>query len=171
MKIDSSSRLPRDFGPRPTTPPPSQGACHRRGAGIAAALRILRWALSRRQFCFSPSRAHASGNTLSMRNHARLACRLIGVAAGSKDILFSRPADGPRKRMRAPIWPCSTRIPPKAWLGYTGGGGTEVASWTLLEHAPPEPCGGAKEALKKLGWSPTGTRGRRTDFVSVPHAT
>jgi enoyl-CoA hydratase len=128
-----------------------QGACTGGGAGIAAAC-DLRLGAPSAKFGFPIART--LGNTLSMRNHARLAA-LIGVAR-TKDILFlARLMDAQEMRAIGLL----NEITTEHGL-YTRA--TEVAR-TLLEHAPLT-LRAAKEALNRVvrHWTP---KGGGDDFV------
>ena len=127
-----------------------QGACTGGGAGIAAAC-DLRLGAPSAKFGFPIART--LGNTLSMRNHARLAA-LIGVAR-TKDILFlARLMDAQEMRAVGLLNEITTE------QGLYGRA-TEVAR-TLLEHAPLT-LRAAKEALNRVvrHWTPAGDQ----DFV------
>ena len=129
-----------------------QGACTGGGAGIAAAC-DLRIGAPSAKFGFPIART--LGNTLSMRNHARLAA-LIGVAR-TKDILFlARLMDAPE--MRA-VGLLNEVV---ATEGEVFGRAEQMAR-TLMEHAPLT-LQAAKEALNRVvrHWTPPGD-GR--DFV------
>jgi enoyl-CoA hydratase len=122
-----------------------QGACTGGGAGIAAAC-DLRIGAPSAKFGFPIART--LGNTLSMRNHARLAA-LIGVAR-TKDILFlARLMDAEEMRAIGLLNEVTSedRLYARA---------TEVAR-TLLEHAPLT-LRAAKEALARVvrHWAPPG---------------
>jgi enoyl-CoA hydratase len=120
-----------------------QGACTGGGAGIAAAC-DLRLGAPSAKFGFPIART--LGNTLSMRNHARLAA-LIGVAR-TKDILFlARLMDAQEMRAVGLLNEITTEQGV-----YTRA--TEVAR-TLLEHAPLT-LRAAKEALNRIirHWTP-----------------
>jgi enoyl-CoA hydratase/carnithine racemase len=120
-----------------------QGACTGGGAGIAAAC-DLRLGAPSAKFGFPIART--LGNTLSMRNHARLA-GLIGVAK-TKDILFLARLLG-AEEMRA--------------IGLLNEIASEASVYaraeemarTLLEHAPLT-LQAAKEALNRVlrHWTP-----------------
>ncbi len=127
-----------------------QGACTGGGAGIAAAC-DLRLGAPSAKFGFPIART--LGNTLSMRNHARLAA-LIGVAR-TKDILFlARLMDAQEMRAIGLLNEITTE------QGLYGRA-AEVAR-TLLEHAPLT-LRAAKEALNRVirHWTPAGGQ----DFV------
>jgi enoyl-CoA hydratase len=122
-----------------------QGACTGGGAGIAAAC-DLRVGAPSAKFGFPIART--LGNTLSMRNHSRLAA-LIGVAR-TKDILFlARLMDA--EEMRA--------------IGLLNEVASEDGVYaraaaiarTLMEHAPLT-LRAAKEALNRVvrHWAPAG---------------
>ena len=122
-----------------------QGACTGGGAGIAAAC-DLRLGAPSAKFGFPIART--LGNTLSMRNHARLA-GLIGVAK-TKDILFlARLMDAEEMRAAGLL------------NEVTSEGGlyqrAEAVARTLLEHAPLTLLA-AKEALNRVlrHWTPPG---------------
>jgi enoyl-CoA hydratase len=122
-----------------------QGACTGGGAGIAAAC-DLRLGAPSAKFGFPIART--LGNTLSMRNHARLAA-LIGVAR-TKDILFlARLMDAQEMRAIGLLNEITTEQGVHARA-------TEVAR-TLLEHAPLT-LRAAKEALNRVlrHWTPEG---------------
>src|SRR5215813_13587364 len=122
-----------------------QGACTGGGAGIAAAC-DLRLGAPSAKFGFPIART--LGNTLSMRNHARLAA-LIGVAR-TKDILFlARLMDAEEMRAIGLL----NEITSEEGLHARAA---EVAR-TLLEHAPLT-LRAAKEALNRVvrHWSPPG---------------
>ncbi|TMA84336.1 MAG: enoyl-CoA hydratase [Deltaproteobacteria bacterium] len=122
-----------------------QGACTGGGAGIAAACDLRLGAPSAR---FGFPIARTLGNTLSMRNHARLAA-LIGVAR-TKDILFlARLMDAQEMRSAGLL----NEITSEEGL-YTRA--VETAR-TLLEHAPLT-LRAAKEALNRVvrHWAPPG---------------
>ena len=127
-----------------------QGACTGGGAGIAAAC-DLRLGAPSAKFGFPIART--LGNTLSMRNHARLAA-LLGVAR-TKDILFlARLMDAQEMRAIGLL----SEITSEEGLYARAG---EVAR-TLLEHAPLT-LRAAKEALNRIvrHWTPAGGE----DFV------
>jgi enoyl-CoA hydratase/carnithine racemase len=122
-----------------------QGACTGGGAGIAAAC-DLRLGAPSAKFGFPIART--LGNTLSMRNHARLAA-LIGIAR-TKDILFlARLMDAEEMRAIGLLNQVTSEdgLYPRA---------TELAG-TLLEHAPLT-LRAAKEALNRVvrHWAPPG---------------
>ncbi len=122
-----------------------QGACTGGGAGIAAAC-DLRLGAPSAKFGFPIART--LGNTLSMRNHARLA-GLIGVAR-TKDILFlARLMEAEEMRAIGLLNEITSedRLYARA---------EEVAN-TLLEHAPLTLLA-AKEALNRVlrHWTPPG---------------
>ena len=122
-----------------------QGACTGGGAGIAAAC-DLRLGAPSAKFGFPIART--LGNTLSLRNHARLAA-LIGVTR-TKDILFlARLMDAQEMRAIGLL----NELTSEADL-YARA--TEVAR-TLLEHAPLT-LRAAKEALNRIvrHWAPPG---------------
>jgi enoyl-CoA hydratase/carnithine racemase len=122
-----------------------QGACTGGGAGIAAAC-DLRLGAPSAKFGFPIART--LGNTLSLRNHARLAA-LIGVAR-TKDILFlARLMDAQEMRAIGLLNEITTEQGLHARA-------TEVAR-TLLEHAPLT-LRAAKEALNRVvrHWTPPG---------------
>jgi enoyl-CoA hydratase len=122
-----------------------QGACTGGGAGIAAACDLRLGAPSAR---FGFPIARTLGNTLSMRNHARLAA-LIGVGR-TKDILFlARLMDAQEMRSAGLL----NEITSEEGL-YTRA--VEMAR-TLLEHAPLT-LRAAKEALNRVvrHWAPPG---------------
>ena len=122
-----------------------QGACTGGGAGIAAAC-DLRLGAPSAKFGFPIART--LGNTLSMRNHARLAA-LIGVAR-TKDILFlARLMDAQEMRAIGLL----NEVTSEDGL-YPGA--SELAR-TLLAHAPLT-LRAAKEALNRVvrHWAPPG---------------
>ena len=120
-----------------------QGACTGGGAGIAAAC-DLRLGAPSAKFGFPIART--LGNTLSMRNHARLAA-LIGVAR-TKDILF-----------RARLMDAQEMLAAGLLNEITGEdelySRAEDLARTLLEHAPLT-LRAAKEALNRVirHWAP-----------------
>ena len=122
-----------------------QGACTGGGAGIAAAC-DLRLGAPSAKFGFPIART--LGNTLSMRNHARLAA-LIGVAR-TKDILF-----------RARLMDAQEMLAAGLLNEVTGEhdlySRAEKLARTLLEHAPLT-LRAAKEALNRVirHWAPPG---------------
>ena len=127
-----------------------QGACTGGGAGIAAAC-DLRLGAPSAKFGFPIART--LGNTLSMRNHARLA-GLIGVAR-TKDILFlARLMDAQEMRDAGLL----NEITAEDKL-YARA---EEVARILLEHAPLT-LQAAKEALNRVlrHWTPVGG----ADFV------
>ena len=127
-----------------------QGACTGGGAGIAAAC-DLRLGAPSAKFGFPIART--LGNTLSMRNHARLA-GLIGVAK-TKDILFlARLMDAEEMRAAGLL----NEITGEQDL-YSRA---EEVARTLLQHAPLT-LRAAKEALNAVlrHWTPKGG----SDFV------
>jgi len=122
-----------------------QGACTGGGAGIAAAC-DLRVGAPSAKFGFPIART--LGNTLSMRNHARLA-GLIGVAR-TKDILFlARLMEAEEMRAIGLLSEITAedRLYERA----------EAVANTLLEHAPLTLLA-AKEALNRVlrHWTPPG---------------
>jgi enoyl-CoA hydratase/carnithine racemase len=122
-----------------------QGACTGGGAGIAAAC-DLRLGAPSAKFGFPIART--LGNTLSMRNHARLAA-LIGVAR-TKDILFlARLMDAQEMRAIGLL----NEVTSEDGLH---GRALEMAR-TLLSHAPLT-LRAAKEALNRVvrHWAPAG---------------
>jgi len=122
-----------------------QGACTGGGAGIAAAC-DLRLGTPSAKFGFPIART--LGNTLSLRNHARLAA-LLGVAR-TKDILFlARLMDAEEMRAIGLL----NEITSEQGLHARAA---EVAR-TLLEHAPLT-LRAAKEALNRVvrHWTPSG---------------
>lgn len=128
-----------------------QGACTGGGAGIAAAC-DLRLGAPSAKFGFPIART--LGNTLSLRNHARLAA-LIGIAR-TKDILFlARLMDAHEMRAVGLL----NEITTEQGL-YTRA---EEVARTLLEHAPLT-LRAAKEALNRVirHWTPEGSG---DDFV------
>ena len=122
-----------------------QGACTGGGAGIAAAC-DLRLGAPSAKFGFPIART--LGNTLSMRNHARLAA-LIGVAR-TKDILFLARLMGAEEMLAVGLL---NEVTSEDGL-YARA--TEMAR-TLLEHAPLT-LRAAKEALNRVvrHWAPPG---------------
>jgi enoyl-CoA hydratase/carnithine racemase len=122
-----------------------QGACTGGGAGIAAAC-DLRLGAPSAKFGFPIART--LGNTLSMRNHARLAA-LIGVAR-TKDILFLARLMGAEEMLAVGLL---NEVTSEDGL-YARA--TEMAR-TLLEHAPLT-LRAAKEALNRVvrHWAPAG---------------
>src|SRR5438270_6904502 len=124
-----------------------QGACTGGGAGIAAACDLRLGAPSAR---FGFPIARTLGNTLSMRNHARLAA-LIGVAR-TKDILFlARLMDAQEMRSAGLM----SEITSEEGL-YTRA--VETAR-TLLQYAPLT-VRTAKQELNRIvrHWAPAGSR-------------
>ena len=122
-----------------------QGACTGGGAGIAAAC-DLRIGAPSAKFGFPIART--LGNTLSMRNHARLAA-LIGVAR-TKDILFlARLMDA--QEMKA------VGLLNEITAEENLYGRAEEIARALLEHAPLTLLA-AKQALNKVvrHWTPPG---------------
>jgi len=122
-----------------------QGACTGGGAGIAAAC-DLRVGAPSAKFGFPIART--LGNTLSMRNHARLAA-LIGVAR-TKDILFlARLMDAEEMRAIGLLNEFASEDGVYARA-------TAIAR-TLMEHAPLT-LRAAKEALNRVvrHWAPPG---------------
>jgi enoyl-CoA hydratase/carnithine racemase len=122
-----------------------QGACTGGGAGIAAAC-DLRLGAPSAKFGFPIART--LGNTLSMRNHARLA-GLIGVAK-TKDILFlARLMDAQEMKAAGLL----NEITAEDGLYKRA----EEVARTLLEHAPLTLLA-AKEALNRVlrHWTPPG---------------
>ena len=127
-----------------------QGACTGGGAGIAAAC-DLRIGAPSAKFGFPIART--LGNTLSMRNHARLA-GLIGVAK-TKDILFlARLMDAEEMRSIGLL----NEVAPEEKI-YARA---EELARTLLTHAPLTLIA-AKQALNTIlrHWTPEGGE----DFV------
>lgn len=122
-----------------------QGACTGGGAGIAAAC-DLRLGAPSAKFGFPIART--LGNTLSMRNHARLA-GLIGVAK-TKDILFLARLMGAEEMRAAGLL---NEVTSEDGL-YARA---EEVARTLLEHAPLTLLA-AKEALNRVlrHWTPPG---------------
>jgi len=120
-----------------------QGACTGGGAGIAAAC-DLRLGAPSAKFGFPIART--LGNTLSMRNHARLA-GLIGVAK-TKDILFLARLLG-AEEMRAIGLLNEVTAEDSVYAR------AEEMARTLLEHAPLT-LQAAKEALNRVlrHWTP-----------------
>ena len=122
-----------------------QGACTGGGAGIAAAC-DLRLGAPSAKFGFPIART--LGNTLSMRNHARLAA-LIGVAK-TKDILFlARLLDAQEMKAIGLL----NEVTSEEGL-YARA---EEMARILLEHAPLT-LRAAKEALNRIvrHWAPPG---------------
>src|SRR3954462_472698 len=122
-----------------------QGACTGGGAGIAAAC-DLRLGTPSARFGFPIART--LGNTLSMRNHARLAS-LIAVAK-TKDILFlARLMDAQEMKAAGLL----NEIPSEDGL-YARA---EEVARTLLEHAPLT-LQATKAALRRIirHWAPAG---------------
>jgi enoyl-CoA hydratase len=122
-----------------------QGACTGGGAGIAAAC-DLRLGSPSAKFGFPIART--LGNTLSMRNHARLAA-LIGVAR-TKDILFlARLMDAQEMKNAGLLNEVTSedRLYARA----------EEVAQTLMEHAPLT-LRATKEALARVirHWTPEG---------------
>jgi enoyl-CoA hydratase/carnithine racemase len=120
-----------------------QGACTGGGAGIAAAC-DLRLGAPSAKFGFPIART--LGNTLSMRNHARLAA-LIGVAR-TKDILFLARLMGAEEMRAAGLL---NEITSEDGLHQRA----EEMARTLLEHAPIT-IRSAKQALNRVvrHWAP-----------------
>ena len=128
-----------------------QGACTGGGAGIAAACDLRIGAPSAR---FGFPIARTLGNTLSMRNHARLA-GLIGVAR-TKDILFlARLMDAEEMKSIGLL----NEVTGEENLYERA----EELARTLLEHAPLT-LRAAKEALNQVlrHWTPAASG---EDFV------
>lgn len=122
-----------------------QGACTGGGAGIAAAC-DLRVGAPSAKFGFPVART--LGNTLSLRNYARLA-GLIGVAK-TKDILFlARLMDAQEMKLLGLL----NEITTEEGLHTRA----EELGRTLLEHAPLT-LRAAKEALNRVlrHWTPPG---------------
>jgi enoyl-CoA hydratase/carnithine racemase len=122
-----------------------QGACTGGGAGIAAAC-DLRYGAPSARFGFPIART--LGNTLSMRNHARLA-GLIGVAK-TKDILFlARLMDAAEMKSIGLL----NEVTSEDGLYKR----VEEVAHTLMEHAPLTLLA-AKEALNRVlrHWTPPG---------------
>jgi enoyl-CoA hydratase len=152
--IDYEARMDRVFDALEDVKVPTiaaiQGACTGGGAGIAAAC-DLRIGTPSAKFGFPIART--LGNTLSMRNHARLA-GLIGVAK-TKDILFlARLMDAEEMRAAGLL----NEIAPEDRVYQRA----EELARTLLEHAPLT-LQAAKEALNRVlrHWTPAGP----ADFV------
>jgi enoyl-CoA hydratase len=122
-----------------------QGACTGGGAGIAAAC-DLRIGAPSAKFGFPIART--LGNTLSMRNHARLAA-LIGVARTKEMIFLARLLDA-QEMLRIGLL---SEVTAEDGL-YTRA---EAIARTLLEHAPLT-LRGTKEALNQIvrHWNPGG---------------
>jgi enoyl-CoA hydratase len=122
-----------------------QGACTGGGAGIAAACDLRLGAPSAR---FGFPIARTLGNTLSMRNHARLAA-LIGVARTKDILLLARLMDAQEMRAAGLL----NEVTSEEGLHARAA---EVAR-TLLEHAPLT-LRAAKEALNRVvrHWAPPG---------------
>jgi len=145
--IDYEARMDRVFDALEDVRVPTiaaiQGACTGGGAGIAAAC-DLRLGAPSAKFGFPIART--LGNTLSMRNHARLAA-LIGVAR-TKDILF-----------RARLMDAQEMLAAGLLNEITGENDlysrAEDLARTLLEHAPLT-LRAAKEALNRVirHWAP-----------------
>jgi enoyl-CoA hydratase len=122
-----------------------QGACTGGGAGIAAAC-DLRLGAPSAKFGFPIART--LGNTLSMRNHARLAA-LIGIAR-TKDILFLARLMDAQEMLAIGLL---NEVTNEEGVYERAG---ELAR-TLLEHAPLT-LRAAKEALNRIvrHWAPPG---------------
>jgi len=122
-----------------------QGACTGGGAGIAAAC-DLRIGAPSAKFGFPIART--LGNTLSMRNHARLAA-LLGVARTKEMIFLARLLDA-QEMLRVGLL---SEITTEEGLHARA----EALAQTLLEHAPLT-LRGTKEALNSIvrHWNPGG---------------
>jgi len=122
-----------------------QGACTGGGAGIAAACDLRIGAPSAR---FGFPIARTLGNTLSMRNHARLAA-LLGVARTKEMIFLARLLDA-QEMFRVGLL---GEITTEDGLYQRA----EALARTLLEHAPLT-LRGTKEALNRVvrHWNPGG---------------
>ena len=122
-----------------------QGACTGGGAGIAAAC-DLRIGAPSAKFGFPIART--LGNTLSMRNHARLAA-LLGVAR-TKDMIFLARLLDAEEMLRVGLL---SEITTEEGL-YDRA---EALARTLLDHAPLT-LRGTKEALNRIvrHWNPGG---------------
>jgi len=122
-----------------------QGACTGGGAGIAAAC-DLRIGAPSAKFGFPIART--LGNTLSMRNHARLAA-LLGVAR-TKDMIFLARLLDAEEMLRVGLL---SEITTEDGLYQRA----EALARTLLEHAPLT-LRGTKEALNRIvrHWNPGG---------------
>jgi len=122
-----------------------QGACTGGGAGIAAAC-DLRIGAPSAKFGFPIART--LGNTLSMRNHARLAA-LLGVARTKEMIFLARLLDA-QEMLRVGLL---SEITAEDGLYQRA----EALARTLLEHAPLT-LRGTKEALNRIvrHWNPGG---------------
>jgi enoyl-CoA hydratase/carnithine racemase len=147
--LDYEARMDQVFDALEDVPIPTiaaiQGACTGGGAGIAAAC-DLRLGAPSAKFGFPIART--LGNTLSMRNHARLAA-LIGVAR-TKDILF-----------RARLMDAQEMLAAGLLNEITGeddlySRAADLAR-VLLDHAPLT-LRAAKEALNRVvrHWAPPG---------------
>src|SRR5205085_4792263 len=122
-----------------------QGACTGGGAGIAAACDLRIGSPSAR---FGFPIARTLGNTLSMRNHARLAA-LLGVAR-TKDMIFLARLLDAQEMLRVGLL---SEITTEEGLHARA----EALARTLLEHAPLT-LRGTKEALNRVvrHWNPGG---------------
>ena len=122
-----------------------QGACTGGGAGMAAAC-DLRLGAPSAKFGFPIART--LGNTLSMRNHARLAA-LLGVARTKEMIYLARLLDA-QEMLRVGLL---SEITTEEGLHARA----EAMARTLLEHAPLT-LRGTKEALNAIvrHWNPGG---------------
>ncbi|MFL5367989.1 MAG: enoyl-CoA hydratase, partial [Myxococcales bacterium] len=122
-----------------------QGACTGGGAGIAAAC-DLRIGAPSAKFGFPIART--LGNTLSMRNHARLAA-LLGVARTKEMIYLARLLDAQEMHRVGLLSEITTEEGLHARA--------EAMAHTLLEHAPLT-LRGTKEALNAIvrHWNPGG---------------
>ena len=147
--LEYEARMDEVFDALEDVPVPTiaaiQGACTGGGAGIAAAC-DLRVGAPSAKFGFPIART--LGNTLSMRNHARLAA-LIGVAR-TKDILFRARLMDAQEMLAAGLL---NEITAEDDL-YSRA---EDLARTLLEHAPLT-LRAAKEALNRVvrHWAPPG---------------
>jgi enoyl-CoA hydratase/carnithine racemase len=122
-----------------------QGACTGGGAGIAASC-DLRIGAPSAKFGFPIART--LGNTLSMRNHARLAA-LLGVARTKEMIFLARLLDA-EEMLRVGLL---SEVTTEEGLHARA----EEIARTLLEHAPLT-LRGTKEALNRIvrHWNPGG---------------
>jgi len=122
-----------------------QGACTGGGAGIAAAC-DLRIGAPSAKFGFPIART--LGNTLSMRNHCRLAA-LMGVARTKEMIFLARLLDA-QEMLRIGLL---SEVTTEAGIHERA----EAIARTLLEHAPLT-LRGTKEALNRIirHWNPGG---------------
>src|SRR5256884_969364 len=147
--IDYEARMDRVFDAieevRVPTIAAIQGACTGGGAGIAAAC-DLRIGAPSAKFGFPIART--LGNTLSMRNHARLAA-LLGVARTKEMIFLARLLDA-QEMLRVGLL---SEITAEDGLYARAEG----LAQTLLQHAPLT-LRGTKEALNRIirHWNPGG---------------